>query len=35
MGMEHLVECGLAEETELLEENLTQRHFVHHKSHNT
>jgi hypothetical protein len=35
MCMEHLVEGKLAGETEMLEGNLPQRHFVHHKSHLT
>jgi hypothetical protein len=31
--MENLVEWRLAGETEVLGENLTERHFVDHKSH--
>jgi hypothetical protein len=33
MMMENLVEWRLAGETEVLGENLPQRHFVHHKAH--
>jgi hypothetical protein len=33
--MEDLVEWRLVGETEVLGENLAQRHFVHHKSHLT
>jgi hypothetical protein len=35
VSMENLVEWRLVGETEVLGENLTQRHFVHHKSHLT
>jgi hypothetical protein len=35
MIVEQLVERRLAGETEVLGENLLQRHFVHHKSHMT
>jgi hypothetical protein len=33
--VEQLVEWRLTGETEVLEENLPQRYFVHHKSHMT
>jgi hypothetical protein len=33
--VEKLVEWRLAGETEVLGENLPQRHFVHHNSHMT
>jgi hypothetical protein len=35
MIVEQLVEWRLAGETEVLGENLSHRHFVHHKSHMT
>jgi hypothetical protein len=35
MIVEQLVEWRLEGETEVLGENLPQRHFVHHKSHMT
>jgi hypothetical protein len=35
MSVEQLVEWELAGETEVLGENLLQRHFVHHKSYMT
>jgi hypothetical protein len=33
--VDQLVEWRLAEETEVVGENLPQRNFVHHKSHMT
>jgi hypothetical protein len=33
--VEQLLECELAGKTEVLREKLSQRHFVHHKSHMT
>jgi hypothetical protein len=33
MSVEQMVEWELVGETEVLGENLIQRHFVHHKSH--
>jgi hypothetical protein len=35
MIVEKQMECRLAGETEVVGENLPQRHFVHHKSHMT
>jgi hypothetical protein len=35
MSVEQLVEQELARETEVLVENLSQKHFVHRKSHMT
>jgi hypothetical protein len=35
MIVESLVECELAGETEVLGENMLQRHFFQHKSHMT
>jgi hypothetical protein len=35
MTIEQLVECELAGEIEVLQENLPQYHFVHHKFHMT
>jgi hypothetical protein len=35
MSVEQSVEWELAGETEVLAENLSQCHFVHHKSHMT
>jgi hypothetical protein len=35
MSMEQSVEWELAGDTQVLGENMPQRHFVHHKSHMT
>jgi hypothetical protein len=35
MIVEKQMKCRLTGETEVLGENLSQRHFVHHKSHIT
>jgi hypothetical protein len=35
MNVKQSVEWELAGETEVLGENLPQRHFIHHKSHMT
>jgi hypothetical protein len=35
MSVKHLVDWELAGETEVFGENLSQRHFVHNKSHMT
>jgi hypothetical protein len=35
MIVEKQMECRLARETEVLGENLPQRHFVHRKTHMT
>jgi hypothetical protein len=35
MSVKQSVECELAEETEVLAENLPECHFVYHKSHVT
>jgi hypothetical protein len=35
MIVEKQMECRMAGETEVLGENLPQRHFIHHKSHMT
>lgn len=35
MNIEKFVECELALETDVLEENQPERHFVHHESHTT
>jgi hypothetical protein len=35
MSVEQSAEWELPEETEVLIENLPQRHFIHHKSHMT